>query len=52
MIKKIAYELLCTDNYYNDVCFDYIVEAVENALQDLNTYNVKEINAYIKENLI
>ena len=25
MIEKIAYELLCTDNYYNDVCFDYIV---------------------------
>lgn len=52
--QKIARELL--NNYYNYYCcvyFDFILEAVENALEDgINANNLDEIHNHIKQNYI
>ena len=55
-IKEVAGELSCR-NYYSTVYFDFIVEAVKNAKNDLDYSviyysDIDVIDAYIRENYI
>ena len=53
LYKQIAREL--SEKYYHYYCtvyFDFIVEAVENAISDIHTYNLEKLHNHIKENYI
>lgn len=51
MIEEIANELSCR-NYYMTVAYGFIVEAVENAIGDLNSTDIDKIDRHIRENYI
>ena len=54
MIEKIAYELSLKYRYYDDVYFDFIVEAVQNTINDFmgEIKTIQEIHKHIIENYI
>lgn len=50
LYEKIARDLC--DKYYNYYCtvyFGFIVEAVENSIKDIHTYDIEKLHANIKE---
>ena len=54
MIEKIAYELSLKYRYYDDVYYDFIVEAVKNTIDDFmgEIKPLQEIHKHITENYI
>lgn len=57
IVKKICRELQNNFDYYNDVYYEFIIEAVENTVKDLNitdmaTCNIATVHKHIKENYI
>ena len=52
-LPKIAQELYNAHyNYYCYVAFDFILEAVKNAYNDILTFDVEKLHKHIKENYI
>lgn len=49
--EAIANELSCRD-YYQTVYYGFIVEAVENTLNDLEEADIDEIDRHIRRNYI
>lgn len=53
MFTKLARELYNAHyNYYCYVAFDFILEAVKNAYNDILTYDIEKLHKHIKENYI
>lgn len=58
MTKSAFYEKIARDlleryyNYYCTVYFGFIVEAVENAVDDLGTFDREKLHEHIIENYI